>query len=604
MDRRRPHGRWGARITVIVVLAACAAALLLAPVFRDAAAGPAGEHPPFPERPPALAVLQKVPRSALAGGDVVLITLDTTRRDHLGCYGFASARTPVIDELAARSVVFEHAVTGVPSTLPSHASMLTGLEVPHHGVRTNGKYVLGEEHVTLAEILAQHGYASAAFVGTAVLDRRFGLQQGFDHYDDHIEKKRPAAEITDAAIAWLRDRRAAGPQQPVFMWVHYFDPHKPYDPPAEFAKMLPESLYDGEIAYVDHDMRRLLDALDEFGVLDGGLVILTADHGEGLGEHLEPTHSRLVYDTTMRIPLLITLPERFAAVGRVDDVTVGTIDLLPTILGLLGFDAPEAVDGLDLRAATVDPARLMYLETLAPLAYHGWSSLHALRGIDRKFILAPLPEYYDLQADPDELHSLVDGDPAVTGDLAVELERRMMAWPTPDDAFRAAAQLDRDTARRLAALGYVSSVEDGSMPPERLDPKDAMPLFDSLRSKNTARMDAAARELLVAPPVDWGAYRRALILAEEAVRLQPAVPPLKLTLGMALYRNNRFEDALRVLAEVTEPYDVAAQVFIAMALHHQGRDAYARQLISEIGEDIPQEHRAFLDEARSLVGEN
>jgi len=554
-------------------------------------------------RPRSPRALQQVERGALAGGDVVLITMDTTRRDHLGCYGFEAARTPVIDALAAQSLVFDHAVTGVPSTLPSHASMLTGLEVPSHGVRTNGKYVLSDDRVSLAEVLAEQGYATAAFVATYVLHKRFGLHQGFDEYDNPTKIPRSATDMTDKAVKWLRRQRAEHPDQPVFMWVHYFDPHAPYEPPPEFAAMFPDSPYDGEIAFVDRELGRFLDVLEELGVRDNGVVILTADHGEGLGEHLEEDHSRLVYDTTMRIPLLIALPARLDVVGRIDDITVGTIDLMPTTLGLLGLDPPSPVDGLDLRSATVKRDRLMYLETLAPLTFHGWASVHAMRGVDRKFILAPTPEYYDLADDPNELNNLLEDDSAAAGDLPIELARRMTSWETPIDASRAAAQLDERTARQLAALGYVSTMEDGAVPEARLDAKDAWPVYLLLGRKQPGPMIRDARVLVALPPADKGAFRRALLLADEALRLRPETPHLQLVRGMALYRNGHYEDALRSLAEAPASDEPLARIFIAMTLYQQGEETEARMHLDQIANEVGPDDQPYLEEARALLGQ-
>ncbi|MFP3940102.1 MAG: sulfatase, partial [Thermoanaerobaculia bacterium] len=269
---------------------------------RGAASRPA----PEPELPPP---------GAAAGYNLLLVTLDTTRADHLGAYGDAGAETPNLDRLAAGGLRFTDAVTPVPMTLPAHATLLTGLDPPGHGVRINGRFVLGQEHETLAEALRRAGYETAAFVSSFVLDRRFGLAQGFDRYDARLETTRAAAfapqtersaeAVTDAAVEWLEGRRAAGGEgRPVFLWVHYFDPHDPYEPPEPFASRFADRPYAGEIAYVDRELGRLLASLERTGLAGRTVVVATADHGESLGEHGERYHSRTLYEGAVRVPLI------------------------------------------------------------------------------------------------------------------------------------------------------------------------------------------------------------------------------------------------------------------------------------------------------------
>ncbi len=597
----------GFRFAVRAAVATATLAVLAILFARDSQ--PREAAPPADVVTPLKTFRRRVHPGVLAGNNLLLITLDTVRRDHVGCYGDQVARTPTIDALSRRGVLFDHAVTGVPSTAPSHASMLTGLEVPNHGVRTNAKYTLAEDHTTLAEILSDRGYGTAAFVATAVLRSQYGLNQGFDNYDDRLDRKgRNAAEITDLATSWLTEHLAADPDRPFFMWLHYFDAHKPYGPPAEFAELYPDSPYDAEIAYVDEQIGRFFAALAERQLRDRTLIVLTSDHGEGLGEHLEEDHSRLVYDTVMRIPLVIAGPPPVNQPIRVDDVTVGTIDIMPTVLSLLGIESPENMDGLDLVTAPVSPDRAMYLETLAPLAYHGWSSLHALRRVNAKFILAPTCEYFDITGDPGELTNLLETDSRSAGDLPKLLARRMNAWDSVDDAFAAAAQLSPDVAEELAALGYISTLDGRAAPAVRLDPKDAYPIWRALRFGTVPELQSKSRELVLLPGADRGAYRRGMLLAQAAHDRSTDRSATALTLGIAIYRTGQFESALTALAGVPLHDRPAASSLMAMALHALGRADearesldYARELIAnpEYADDT--DAQQFLREAIELV---
>ena len=572
----------------------------------------------------------RLDRGALADFNLLLITLDTVRRDHIGCYGFADARTPTIDGLATRGVQFDQAVTGSPSTLPSHCSMMTGLEVPSHGVRTNAKFVLDQRITTLAEVLKLHDYGTAAFVGTYVLDSRFGLSQGFDHYDDQVRppdyqpgrrsRGRGADNITNASIVWLKGHLDTQPGGRFFVWAHYFDAHLPHSPPEEFARLFPDRLYDAEIAFIDSQIRRLMDFIEARDLTARTLIVLTSDHGEGLGEHGEKAHSRLVYDTTMRIPLIISCPPFFDVPGRIDEVTVATIDIMPTVLSLLGINSDLPFDGIDLATSAVPRHRAIYLETLAPLLYHGWASLHGLRLIDAKYIAAPLPEYYNLIDDPHELNNLLDAAPHAADGLVAELHTLMDQWPPIDEIARAAKPLSSEAVRRLASLGYVSTgAADAGRTVKRPDPKDMVPIFETLRRGSPAQWHRKSRQMTRSPDNDQGAYRRALILAETAYSEDQQNADYLTTLGMARYRLGKNEAALAALNDA-ERLRAAAGLdsdgdnvaFVAMALHQLGRVEEARAKLHRLravgsgaaglirsGGDTTQR---FLAEADTLIG--
>ena len=520
--------------------------------------------------------------------NLLFITIDTVRRDHLGCYGMADAQTPTMDALAARGALFEHAVASQPSTLPSHCTMMTGLDVPSHGARTNGKFVLHERIVTLAEVLAERGYATAGFVATYVLDARFGIGQGFDTYHDQIKPtgwrpgqpipSKSADIITDLSVSWLNEHLNGPAAGRFFMWVHYFDAHLPYDPPDRFAAMFPDRPYDAEIAFIDSEMKRLLEFLDRRGLTEQTLIVLASDHGEGLGQHGEKDHSRLIYDTTVRIPLIVSCPPFFDAPRRVDQVTVGTIDIMPTLLSLLGIDAALNMDGIDLVTTPVPRYRAVYLETLAPLLYHGWAPLYGLRRIDAKYIEAPLPEYYRLTDDPDELDNVWQGDPDAATALAAQLQR-VMAKLEQRQRADGPRPLDPATERRLASLGYVTTATSAvAESPRRRDPKDMVPIFEWIRRDPTPELHRRARELVVQTDLSDYLYRRGLILAETAFEKMPREPQFLTTVGIGRYRLGRLQEAVEALTDAESLAATAGagrdplnEAVLVMALHRLGR---------------------------------
>jgi len=587
-----PNGR--DKLARAVGVTALAVGLVFAPMScrRD-------DAPNAPDEPAgSLSVLGGKARPGLLEGfNLLFITIDTLRRDHIGCYGDEGAHTPTIDGLAHRGILFDHAVTASPSTLPSHCTMMTGLELPSHGVRTNGMFTLGEDITTLAEVLKSEGYATAAVTCTFVLNARFGLSQGFDLYDDwdqlasknDPDGQRRADETTDLVTAWM-DQHLADADSPFFVWAHYFDPHRSYDPPEPYATQFADRPYDGEIAYADEHIGRLLAFLDQRGLTDRTLVVLTADHGEGLFEHGEKDHSRLIYDTTMRIPLILSCPARLASNRRVSDVTVGTVDLMPTILSLLGVDSGLDMDGLDLVTQEVPKDRAIYIESLAGRLYSGWAGLHGLRRIDEKYIAAPLPEDYDLVHDQGELDNRFERDPSAGADLAQELKDLLRKWPDDDEAAAKVVAMNLPTTRHLNALGYLSGKAD-SKPGQvdRLDPKDGVPIFDLIHSTDTWPILKKIREWVLKPDQPKASYRKALILANVLCERKPDNQTFETARGMALYRVGRFEDALEHLlnarascAKVRLPVDGENLVFLVMVLDKLGRKEDAQARLAEL----------------------
>lgn len=499
---------------------------------------------------------------AAAGFNVLLITLDTTRADHLGCYGYEAARTSAIDSLVDRGVIFDHAFTPVPVTLPAHATIMTGLEPFHHGVRGNGTYQLPAERNTLAEILAGEGYSTAAFVASFAVDRRFGLDQGFGVYDFSVsdegrggplsfENERGAGHVTDSALRWLDGHDRAGESAPFFMWVHYYDPHAPYAAPSGFRQPGPASLisaYDEEIAFVDSQIRRLLDALDAKGLRNDTLIVLVSDHGEALGDHGEDEHGGFIYDETVRAAWVLSCPALFAGPSRVDDRVVGLVDVAPTVLELLGTAAPAGVDGLSLFSAPVDPDRAIYLETLLTEDKFACAPLHGLRRLEDKLIVAPRAEYYDLRDDRREIENR--WEPAHP-QVAVLTDRLEAIMSTGASMARADRKVSDDELRRLAALGYVgfSTGDTGPLP----DPKDRIPMLGELR---------AAIALM-----EQGRLPEALAAAREKVAAMPGVDtPVLLLVRIHRHLGQR-QEALQVLNEFLESHS-SAEVLVSLAIVH------------------------------------
>jgi uncharacterized protein (TIGR02996 family) len=415
--------------------------------------------------------------------NVLLITLDTTRADHIGAYGDRLARTPNIDRVASSGVVFERAITTAPLTLPAHVSLLTGLYPFAHGVRNNGNFTLGERVPTLATALHEAGYRTAAFVSAFVLDRRYGLARGFDRYEDRVDLERRGADTAALADAWLTE--TAADSRPFFVWLHLYDPHDPYDPPPPFRDAFADRPYDGEIAYDDEVIGRLLDRLRASALDRTTVVAIAGDHGESLGEHAEATHGLFVYEATIRVPLIISGGGRVPAGRRVPALVRG-IDLAPTLLDAAHVAPMRGVQGeslLPLIEGRAKGTQEAYSETYFPQLYMNWAPLRSIRDERWTFIDAPSPELYDLANDSRELANLAPSEPA----RANALKRALDAVTGGGEGPIAPARVDRETAQKLAALGYIgAAVERPAGGPVRPDPKAMVEVFNRLRDANAA----------------------------------------------------------------------------------------------------------------------
>ena len=470
-------------------------------------------------------VLAMRPRAPERPPSVLLVTIDTLRADRVGAYGGPPGLTPAMDGLAAEGATFTEALASVPLTLPSHATILSGLEPTRHGVQDNGTYVFPASHATLATALKARGYATGAFVAAYVLDRRFGLARGFDVYDDAIdrggegrnvlESERPCDSVSASAGTWMASGRGA-----FFAWVHFYDPHAPY----EASTSLPP--YDAEVARADGCLKSVVAAARERAGSDLVIAVL-GDHGESLGEHGESTHGFFLYQSTLRIPLIVTAPGMTGGT-RLDGIA-RTADVLPTVLALAGAEAPPGIDGTNVLAGR---GRESYAETIYPRTF-GWAPLHSYRIGTLKYVDAPRPELYDLARDPGEKENLA----ASRGEDAARLAAALAAARSRQTATSAATASDPEVAERLRALGYVAAtagarVEDGP----RADPKDRIGAWDRFQ-KATAAETGGDRQGAIA------AFRA--LVAEE-----PGNATFRRTLAAALRRGGAAREAAAALGDL------------------------------------------------------
>ncbi len=417
--------------------------------------------------------------------NVILVTIDTLRADHLSCYGYRTVETENLDRLAAEGVRFANAASTVPFTLPAHSSIMTGTYPPYHGVRENVGYFLDEDIPTIAELLAAHGYATAGFVSAFVLDARWGISRGFETYFDNFDVasqrvvnlasvQRDGRETVEEAVRWL-DQRDPGP---FFLWLHLFDPHEPYAPPEPFLSRYTHP-YDGEIAYTDELIGDFRAALEGRGLLASSLLILTGDHGEGLGDHGEGYHGYFVYDSTVHVPLIIRAPFDGLA-GRVVTDAVSHVDLLPTILASVGVGTPDNVQGASLIPLLLDLGdtqdRAVYTESYYPLFHYGWAPLRSIRTTRYKYIDVPRPELFDFVDDRGEESNLFDDRRSVAENLEQRLSTLVATLERGEEGAAREPDLDEATLQQLQALGYVAGRGEIGADEEddvvRADPKD------------------------------------------------------------------------------------------------------------------------------------
>jgi arylsulfatase A-like enzyme/tetratricopeptide (TPR) repeat protein len=464
----------------------------------------------------------------LTGANVLLVTIDTLRRDRVGAYGGTTGLTPTLDRLAAQGLRYSRATSHVPMTLPAHTSILTGLTPRRHGVHNNVAFRLDERVPTLATMMKAAGYRTGAFVGAFVLDARFGLSRGFDVYDDRLPHasattfrfaERPAAEVVKPAGDWI----LSGPT-PWFAWVHLFDPHAPYEaPPAYRAARSP---YDAEVAYADAMFGQFLDRLRAGHALDRTLVIVTADHGESLGEHGEATHGLFAYDSTLAVPLIVSGP---SIPARAVDAPAAHVDIVPTIADLVGIPAPSSLDGRSL-ASPPPSDRAMYFESLDANLTRDWAPLTGVIEGDWKLIDLPIRELYDRRVDPGEATNLADRDSTHRDALA-----RVLAILSTPPAERARANtIDAEAAARLRSLGYAGgSAARARRYTDADDPKRLV----ALNERFNAALDDVSR----------GRGPEALAAFEAILAERPDFVTARTSAATVLIGQHRAADAVRLL---------------------------------------------------------
>ena len=506
----------------------------------------------------------------LRGANLLVVTLDTTRADRLGCYGYAGAETPVLDGLARDGALFERCITPTAFTLPSHSTIMTGLNPMFHGVRLNGGVALADAHTTLAEQLGGHGYRTGGFVGAFVLDSRWGLAQGFETFDDDFDLEpgeqldlarvqRPGDKVVDAALKWLQK----DDQRPFFAWVHLYDPHTPYEPPEPYRTRFaggPSRRYDGEVAFADAQLGRLLDWLRASGKDERTVVLVVGDHGEGLGSHREEEHGFFIYDYAVRVPLLVRLPRALLGGTRVGAQT-RTIDVTPTLLALLGVAPPARLDGESLVPLLTDPgrggARHAYSESVSLSMQYGWSPLYSIRTPEYTYIDAPRPELYDPRQDPAEEDNLFSRLPSVAEELRATLDRLREAGaegaPAPQEA-----NLDDETMRALASLGYVGGAVDTGDDGVRADPKDMLEIYDEIS--------------VAAGTMTQGDYAGAVGRLEKVLDADPENPQARFLLASGYEKLGRVAEARTILDGVLkdDPDNLRALIAMAGILAKQG----------------------------------
>jgi arylsulfatase A-like enzyme len=577
-----------ARAGATCALAICAQvlaglALLLVACEREAEAPAARSAPADAARPAAL--------------NVVLITMDTTRADALGSYGQPRPITPNLDRLASEGAQFLQCVSSAPSTLPSHSTLFTGRHPFVHGVRSNSGYVLADENATLAEALRAHGYKTAAEVAAPVIGQHTRLDQGFDHYHDlrfqDIRRKtirvregeeekvvevdeREAEDVTRFGLRFLEQSRS----EKFFLWLHYFDAHQPYSPPGRFYATSSESPYHGEVQYVDEQIGRVVQAIEGLALRDRTLVVVTADHGEAMGEHDEQTHMHFVYDGTMRVPLLLwgaSVPAglRVASLVR-------TVDVAPTVLDMLGLPALEGAQGTSLlpllKGDALDLALVGYGESIEPRVVFGASVLRFVRKGDWKYIHKIKPELFDVASDPAELQNRSSEHPEIVEQLRAELSD--LVENSPPRIIGARVAIDAETAAQLEALGYTAAA-----PSEPLD--DELALLEvtgvdptDLAGDMNLVSHASGLKLTQQYERSAAAYREVIARHPDSVVLLMKLNQVLVELGGDGERD-RDDERFDILTRVIElaPETASAYSDLAAIVFRRGDTAEAERLL-------------------------
>jgi len=524
--------------------------------------------------------------------NVILITIDTVRADHIGCYGAKQVQTPTTDALAHDGILFEHAISQVPLTWPSHAVILTGTYPFQNGVQDFTGQPLAPRFRSVAQAFKQHGYTTGAVVSAFVLDRSWGLARGFDFYDDafspeEFQKRdlglvdRKATESVTHAINWLKQPT----HRPFFFWLHLYDPHSPYDPPEPYHTQYRDHLYDGEIAYADHELGRLIAWLKSNHLYERTMIVLLSDHGESLGDHGEKEHGFFVYNSTVHVPLIVKPPagSRFRP-GRIAR-PVETVAVAPTLLAAAGIkDAVEKqFNSRGLLGAAAGKEDAAYSETFYPLNSFGWSPLHALETARYHYVDAPQPELYDLSADPEEKNNLVASQGATASVLKEKLQSLLQRNPyKPPEGGN--ANLSPDALEKLRSLGYVayhSPVSPEALAAGLPDPKTKLEEFNSILS---------AEDAFHANDFEKG--ERLLTKVREQDPKMYIVPFMLGEAGLAKKDWPEAEAEFRKCLDLNPNFD-QAMTGLSRALLYQNKDEEAKQWARNALKYNPENYRAW-----------
>jgi arylsulfatase A-like enzyme/Tfp pilus assembly protein PilF len=537
-------------LAAVVLVLAVAVALAVWRPWRSSGRGQAAAPAPAESRPP-------------AKRNLILVTLDTTRADRLGCYGYPGAETPALDRLAEQGVAFDAAYAPTPITLPSHATLLTGLYPVFHGVRNNGSYELLDKYRTLAEIFRENGWRTGAFISAFVLHSRYGMAQGFEAFGDDLMlqgypklnsleiRSRSARKTLDETLLWLKDVR----KEKFFLWIHFFDPHRPYRAPLRFVEKFSKEPYDGQIAYMDSVIGEMLARLERWRLLQDTLVVAVGDHGESLGEHKEGSHAFFIYNATMLVPLIFSQPGILPS-GKRFAQSMSLTDIAPTLLEYFGLSTSGELQGKSVLAAMEgrEPLtdRAALLESVFPYESYHWAPLAGLALGTEKYIEAPVPEYYDLARDPGETRNRWSEEPKERARLVKRYkEERKKLLPESGEPEFSRREMSSEEREVLRSLGYVfgeggSGEEAGAL----RDPKDAIEILERLK----------ILENMIANR-DHSLAQKDL---EDIVQLDPGNYQALYLLGQVYEKQDRWDEALALFQKAyrIKPHKGLARVGI------------------------------------------
>ena len=521
--------------------------------------------------------------------NLLIITIDTLRADRLGCYGCKEAETPNIDRLAGKGVRFENCYSSIPLTLPSHCTIFTGREPITHKVRNNGSYFLDKREETFPEILKSHNYTTSAIISAWVLHSKFGLNQGFDYYDDSLDIKQMAgnlAEITaDVVYNKFRHWLEMNHHQKFFSWIHFYDPHSPFQPPGEYAKRFKSNPYDGEVSFVDFQIGKIIEDLKIKKIIDKTLIIITSDHGEAFGEHKEIGHGIFCYEESLRVPLIFYNPPTFKK-GRVVSQRTRLIDIMPTILELLQIEIPPTIRGNSFAQLLFEDVEIrdptVYFESLFGKEEMNWAPLTGIISENYKYISLPEPELYDLKNDPMEETNLYKKK----NRLAKDMDQKLKKFMVSNAGFKGSSKRDlsKDDIKKLETLGYIS--KDSQKSKIVLDPKVGINLINKLNDilhlviiGNYDEADAALKKLSDDPEakknpkfydISLELYRkksedfRIEALLTEAIEVFPEMERFKVNLALFYFRNRKLDKSGKLCENVIEsnPKNSAAYILL------------------------------------------